>query len=123
MDFSWLINELIKYSSYLVNGIYFNTKERDNTIITQYSRVSIIAKTMQFSSSKDKNPMESDMTFYGVIREIWELDYIIFRLPVFLCDQVESNSSVRENELRFTLVNLNQISHKSDPFILATQAK
>ena len=75
---------------------------------------------MQFSSSKNKNPMESDMTFYGVIREIWELDYIIFSLPVFLCDWVESNKGVWEDELRFTFVNLNRIGHKSDPFILAT---
>ena len=63
------------------------------------------------------------MTFYGVIREIWELDYITFQLFIFLCDWVESNNDVREDELGFPLVNLNQISHKSDPFILATQAK
>ena len=74
---------VIKYSSYFVNGVYFNTKEHDNIRITQNTGVSIIAKTMQFSSFKDKNPVESDMTFYCVSREIWELDYIAFRLPVF----------------------------------------
>ena len=58
---------VIKYSSYIVNGIHFNTKERDNVRTTQNSGVSIIAKTMQFSSSKDKNPVESDMTLYGVL--------------------------------------------------------
>ena len=77
---------MIKYSSYLINGIYFNTKECDNIRTIQNNSVSIIAKTMQFSSSKDKNSVESDMTFYGVIRKIWKLDYITFRLPVFLCD-------------------------------------
>ena len=114
---------LIKYSSYLVDGIHFNTKECENIRTTQNSGVSIIAKTMQFSNYKDKNPVESDMTFYGVIREIWKLDYITFQLPVFLCDWVEINNSVREYELGFTLVNLNRICHKNDPFILATQAK
>ena len=63
--------------------------------------------------------MESDMAFYSVIREIWKLDYIAFWLPVFLCTWVESNNSVREDELGFTLVNLNRIDHKNDPFILA----
>ena len=57
------------------------------------------------------------MTFYGVIREIWELVYITFWLPIFLCDWVESNSGVQEDELGLTLTNLNQIGHKSDPFI------
>ena len=77
---------VIKYSLYIVNGIHFNTEECDNVKTIQNSGVSIIAKAMQFSSSKDKNPVESEMTFYGVTIEIWELDYIAFRLPVFLCD-------------------------------------
>ena len=46
---------VIEYSSYLVNGIHFNTKECDSLKTTQSNGVSIIAKTMQFSSSKDKN--------------------------------------------------------------------
>ena len=40
-----------------------------------------------------------------------------------MCDWVEINNGVREDELGFTLVNLNRIGHKTDPFILATQAK
>ena len=63
------------------------------------------------------------MTFYGVIREIWEIYYITFQLLVFLYNQVDNNSGVREDELGFTLVNLNRIGHKSDHFILATEAK
>ena len=103
---------VIKYSSYLVNGIHFNTKERDKIITTQNSDVSVITKTIQFLSSKsiitkiiqflsskDKNPVASDIIFYGIIKEIWELDYIALRLPVFLCDWVESNSGVREDEI------------------------
>ena len=81
---------VIKYSSYLVKIIHFNTKKRDNIKTTQNSGVSIIAKNVQFSSSKDKNPVKSEMTFYDVIREIWEIDYITFRLSIFLCDWVES---------------------------------
>ena len=37
---------VIKYSLYLINGIHFNIKERDNIRTTQNSSVTIIAKTM-----------------------------------------------------------------------------
>ena len=78
---------------------------------------------MQISSAKDKNPVQSDMTFYGVIKEIWELDYITTRIPVFFCDWVKSDSSIIYEDFGFTLVNLNRLGHKSDRFIMAAQAK
>ncbi|KAL0549196.1 hypothetical protein IC582_013677 [Cucumis melo] len=63
------------------------------------------------------------MSFYGVIQEIWELNYIQFKIIMFKCNWVDSVSSVRTDELGFTLVNLNRIGHKIDSFILASQAK
>ena len=114
---------VIKFSSYLINGTLFNTRERDNNKNTQNSGVSLVAKSVQVSSSKDRNPVECDMTFYGVINEIWELDYITTRLPVFFCDWVKSDTGVIYKDFGFTLVNLNRIGHKSDRFILASQAK
>lgn len=81
-----------------------------------------MAKTMQVSSSKDKNPIVSDMSFFGVIQEIWELDYVITKVVIFKCDWVESQNGVKEED-GFTLVDLKKIGHKSEPFILASQAK
>ena len=78
--------DVIKYSSYVISGIQFSTRDRDNTRTTQNSGVSIVAKTMHFASAKDKNPIESDMIYYGIIKEIWEIDYDAFQLPVFMCD-------------------------------------
>ena len=63
------------------------------------------------------------MTFYGVIKEIWELDYVTIRVPVFLCDWVKSDNGVKTDDLGFTMVDLNRIGHKSDRFIMALQAK
>lgn len=114
---------VLKYQSYLINGVTYNTKERDNLRVVQNSGVSLVAKTMQVSSAKDKNPIVTDMTFYGVIREIWELDYQAFRMVVFKCDWVENNGGVRVDDLRFTLVNLKRIGFKLDSFILGCQAK
>ncbi|KAL4025739.1 hypothetical protein IC575_014144 [Cucumis melo] len=78
---------------------------------------------MQVSSSKDKNPVMSDMTFYGVIREIWEIDYHQLSFILFKCDWVDNRSGVKVDELGFTIVDLKRIGHKSNSFILATQAK
>lgn len=114
---------VIKYSGYVVNGIHFTTKERDDTRTTQNSGVSLIAKTMQFSSAKDKRPVYCDMVFYGVIKEIWELDYVSFRTPLFKCDWVESNNGVRTDKYGLTLVDLSRLGHKEEPFVMASQVQ
>ena len=114
----------IKHDVYFINGFRFNTKTRDDTRVHQNSGVYIVAKTMQFSSAKDTNPIFVEMKFYGVIQEIWELDYRAFRIPVFKCKWVESNNSIREDIYAgLTLVDLNKEGHKDDIFIMAMQAK
>lgn len=91
--------------------------------VVQNSGVSLVAKTMQLSSAKDRNPIVSDMVFYGVIDEIWELDYHLYRIPVFKCSWVDNNGGIKVDEHGFTLVNLKRIGFKSDSFILGSQAK
>ncbi|KAI5313343.1 hypothetical protein L3X38_042517 [Prunus dulcis] len=71
------------YRSYLIKGIKFNIKAQDNVRTTQNSGVYLLAHTMQVASAKDKNPILSNMGFYGVIQEIWDLDYQKFTIPVF----------------------------------------
>ncbi|PKA66199.1 hypothetical protein AXF42_Ash006896 [Apostasia shenzhenica] len=61
--------------------------------------------------------------YYGVIEEIWKLDYIDFRLPIFKCTWVNSNGGSKIDENGFILVNFNRIGHKDDCFILANKAK
>nr|BAV56711.1 transposase [Ipomoea nil] len=116
-------NQVLKYSGYLIEGVTFHTKDRDNLRAVQNSGVSLVANIMQVSSAKDKNPIESDMVFYGVIDEIWELDYHTFRVPVFKCNWVETNNGIKVDDLGFKLVNLDRIGFKSDSFILGSQAK
>ncbi|KAA0065965.1 transposase [Cucumis melo var. makuwa] len=114
---------VITYSGYAINGCRYhsNSSEKDRSV--QNSGVSLVAKTMQVSSSKHKNPIIGDMSFYGVIQEIWELNYNTFNVPVFKCDWVQNSGGVRIDELGYTLVDLNRVGHKSDSFILASQAK
>ncbi|KAL6315985.1 hypothetical protein AAG906_014910 [Vitis piasezkii] len=86
-------------------------KERDDLRATQNSGVSIVATTMQI------------LCFDGVIIEIWDLDYTMFRIPIINCDWVDNKNGIKVDDLGFTLVDFNKMAHKSDPFILASQAK
>ncbi|KAA0050657.1 putative serine/threonine-protein kinase nek2 [Cucumis melo var. makuwa] len=114
---------VITYSGYAINGCRYHTKSSEKDRSVQNSGVSLVAKTMQVSSSKDKNSVIGDMSFYGVIQEIWELNYNTFNVPVFKCDWVQNSGGVRIDELGYTLVYLNRVGHKSYSFILASQAK
>ncbi|CAL9019744.1 unnamed protein product, partial [Prunus brigantina] len=111
------------YRSYLIKGIKFNIKAQDDVRTTQNSRVYLLAHTMQVASAKDKNPILSNMGFYGVIQEIWDLDYQKFTIPVFRCDWIDSTSGLVVDELGFTLVDLSKIGHRNDQFVLASQVK
>ncbi|TXG66340.1 hypothetical protein EZV62_007615 [Acer yangbiense] len=91
--------EVMKYSGYDINDRRYWTKNRDMSKIHNNSGVMLVAKAMQIASSRDKNPVISDMSFYGVIQEIWDLDYNKFRIPVFLCDWVDSNGGVKVDNL------------------------
>ena len=63
-----------------------------------------IYKEMHFSSSKDNNPVMATISYYGVIEEIWEVDYVKFRVPVFKCKWVDSNTGVHVDDFDFTLI-------------------
>ena len=123
----WISNgpspTVITYVSYFVNGIHYNTENRDSARNVQNSGVCLVAKAMQIASAKDKNPIVTNMSFYGVIQEMWELNYITLKILMFKCNWVDSASGVRTDDLGFKLVDLKRIGYKSDSFILASQAK
>ena len=64
-----------KYSAHVVNGFRFHTKKRDAKCTTQNSGVILTELTTCFASSKDKNPTIGDVTYFGAIEEIIEVDY------------------------------------------------
>ena len=78
---------------------------------------------MQIASAKDKNLVFGELCFYEVIIEIQDLDYTMFKIPIFKCDWVDNKNGIRVDDLGFTLVDFNKMAHKSNPFILASQAK
>jgi len=40
---------------------------------------------MHFASSKDNNYVMATINYFEVIEEIWEVDYVKFRVSVFKC--------------------------------------
>ncbi|XP_042419324.1 uncharacterized protein LOC122007859 [Zingiber officinale] len=115
---------VLKCDSYVINGNLYQTKERDDEKVCQNSGVSLLANTMLVCSAKDKNPVLKNVTFYGVIEEIWELDYHQFQVPLFKCAWVSNDKGIQYNdECGFTLVNLNKRGHQKDEFVLASQRK
>ncbi|XP_074327086.1 uncharacterized protein LOC141665028 [Apium graveolens] len=112
---------VLTYESYAVEGVRYHTKDRDNARVVQNSGVSLVARTVQVSSAKDMNPIESDLKFYGVIREIWELDYHAFKAPLFLCTWAASDKGVKSDDLDFTLVTFNRPGHKKDKYVSVDQ--
>ncbi|KAM6595444.1 hypothetical protein CsatA_005968 [Cannabis sativa] len=111
-----------KHEAYIVRGKRFHTKSRDDAREVQNSGIRIVAETMHFASAKDRNPVLGTMTYYGVIEEIWELNYFAFRIPLFKCSWVDNNVGVKTDELGFSLVDLSKRGSKNDPFIMASQA-
>ena len=63
------------------------------------------------------------MPYFGVNEQIYELDYSEFKVPVFMCRWVNENTSVHEDQLGFTLVDLNKVAYMDEPFIMAEQAR
>ncbi|KAI5335989.1 hypothetical protein L3X38_026123 [Prunus dulcis] len=111
------------YRSYLINGVKFNTKAQNDVRTVQNSGVYLLAHTMQVASANDKNLIVSNTGFYGVIQEIWDLDYQKFRIPLLRCDWIDNTSGLVVDELGFTLVDLSKIGHRNDQFVMASQVK
>ena len=51
----------------------------------QNSRVSLRAESQHFAIVHDDNPRLASMPYFGVIEEIWELNYVKFIVCVFKC--------------------------------------
>ena len=107
-----------RYTEYFINGFRFHTKKRDARCKTQKSGVTLQAFTPSFASPKDQNPIVGDVTYYGSIHEIVEIDYWgKFSVVLFRCGWFQ----VEKDEYGLTCVNFNKLCYSDDPFVLASQ--
>jgi hypothetical protein len=58
--------------------------------------------------------------YCGYIQDIWELDYSLrIRIPVFKCEWIKHPNGVNVDNYRLTLVDLKNLGHKDDPWVIA----
>ena len=104
----WLAHEpkreVLSYSNYGIFRYYYNTSDPTSRSTTQNSGVIVEAKSLHMSTVKDKNPIYENILYYGVIEDIWELNYTQFKIPVFWCNWVDNKSGVKVDKNGFTLV-------------------
>lgn len=80
------------------------------------------AKTQSFASNRDPNPIYGDVTFYGILTDIIELDYSLGnRVVLFKCDWISTSGIKKEKDC--TRVSFSKLMHNDEPFILAYQAE
>ena len=100
---------ILKYQGYEINGFTFYKKKQDAKSTYQNSGV-------RFDAHDENGNVE--MTYYGFIEEIWELDYGPLKPALFHCQWVRVDEINIDRE-GFCTVDLNKTAYKDDPFVLA----
>ncbi|WMV50343.1 hypothetical protein MTR67_043728 [Solanum verrucosum] len=94
------------------------SRQRDATRKTQNSGVTVVASTTSFARSEDKNPIALDLTYYGRIVDIIELDYYShFKVVLFKFEWYK----VEKDIYGLTYVYFNKRCSQEEPFVLASQ--
>ncbi|GJU55021.1 hypothetical protein Tco_1228735 [Tanacetum coccineum] len=108
---------IVKYDAYNINGYTFRTKCHDGKVY-QNNEVSVEAIDLHISKEVCK-PHDSAF-YYGVLQEIWVLDYHFRQILFFKCDWVNHRAGgVKHDNLGYTLVDLNDYAtslHKQAAF-------
>jgi hypothetical protein len=101
---------IVKFQAYDINGYTFYTRDQDRKTTHKNSGVRIDA----MDSNNNMN------SYYGVIEEIWELEYGPLNIPLFLCQWVKlTGGGIRKDHYGMTIFNLTKIGFKDEPFVLA----
>jgi hypothetical protein len=59
--------------------------------------------------------------YYGYIKEIWEVNYgMSLQIPVLKCQWVKHPHGIELNEYGFTIVDLRNVCHKDEPWVLSS---
>jgi len=107
-----------RFSTFVINGYKFIIEGCERQ--TQNFGVMVTSSTVRFRNKEDENPDVENVTYYGVLKDIIQLDYYGHsEFVLFKCDWFES----KQDHFGLTLVNFGKLIYKSDPFVFATQVK
>ncbi|GAV66286.1 DUF4216 domain-containing protein [Cephalotus follicularis] len=89
---------------------------------TQNSGIATTYKTSSYASVRNKNLVLGDVTYYGALNDMIELNYYD------KCKVVNHQTGCKKDEFGFTHVNFSRLIHtrkhlKDDPFVLASQVE
>lgn len=114
-----------RYRGFIINGFRFHVKRFEIYRKTQNSGLVVTAETSSFASRNDNNPVVGEVTYYGVLKDIIELEYPIIgkKIVMFECDWVSPGRAQKHDENGFTLVNFSMSKQHDEPFVLASQAQ
>jgi len=70
----------------------FYTKIEDDKSIMQNYSMTLETESMHFASLKDNNLVMATISYFGVVEEIWKVDYVTFKVPIFKCKWVDSTT-------------------------------
>jgi hypothetical protein len=118
-----------EFKKFRTNGFDFISYPYEEKLLTQNSGISISALTTCIASKSDKNPKNTVLTYYGIIQQILELDYLDFTETVFYCDWVKvedtTNACKVDPDSKLIMVDLSKLKTKDrivdEPFICAFQ--
>jgi hypothetical protein len=97
------------WQAYDINGYTYYIKEMGRRSVAQNSDIRIEAF----------EPLGVKTTYYGYIQDIWKLDYDTrLQISVFKCQCVKHPNGVSVDNYGLTLVDLKNVGHKDDPWVL-----
>jgi len=120
-----------KYSCYTINGFNFHTQSYDEGRSIQNSGVAVTAESTSFEIGNNDHIIIGKNTYYGIIKEILEINYQHKgNVVLFKCDWVDNrvhNKWVKTDQFGITSVNFQHLFNtgeriSDEPFILASQA-
>jgi hypothetical protein len=104
--------QITTWQGYDINGYRFHTKEKDKKSATQNSGVRY--EGIDESTGKSRK-------YYGVIQDIWELEYSDkLQITAFRCQWVKL-TGVFVDECGLTTVELQSVGYKDDQWVLASK--
>ncbi|KAH0661004.1 hypothetical protein KY289_029752 [Solanum tuberosum] len=119
-----------RMTGYICDGVRYLTESRDVKRKTQNSGIMLKAITQSYASTKDKNPILAEVSFYGILTDIIELYYSKnLKFVLFKCKWVNNSKGlIEKDDYGFTLVNFNHLLYtrhqlSDEPFIFASQAQ
>nr|GEW55305.1 hypothetical protein [Tanacetum cinerariifolium] len=133
-DYSANIKNLVSMKDLKLLGYVRNLYRPEGSIIQGYAAEEVVQFCTNYMDDvtdiglpqprhQDSLRMEiAKDSYYGVIEEIWELDYTTVVIPILKCKWVDNTrSGVKVDNDGFTCVNLSTNGYLSDPFILEKQ--